>query len=76
MPARLAVDAGPFIEGELAPAGDKDPVLEPGGSGAGLNRLPIPLTTTPGCMPRNGVSKLIVPKILWRKRRFIGRDGG
>ena len=32
-------------------------------SGAGRNRLPIPLTTTPGCIPRKGVSKLIVPKI-------------
>ena len=35
----------------------------PGGSGAGRNRLPIPLTTTPGCIPKNGVSKLMVPNM-------------
>lgn len=34
-----------------------------GESGAGLNRLPSPLAITPGCIPRNGVSKLIVPKM-------------
>lgn len=33
------------------------------GSGAGRKRLPIPLDTTPGCIPKNGVSKLIVPSI-------------
>lgn len=48
----------------------------PGGSGAGLNRLPMPLTTTPGCMPRKGVSKLIVPSILCRKgSRLAGEYG-
>lgn len=34
-----------------------------GESSAGLNRLPSPLAITPGCIPRNGVSKLIVPKM-------------
>ena len=35
---------------------------DPGGGGAGLNKLPMPLTTSPGCMPKNGVSKLMVPR--------------
>ncbi len=37
--------------------------LATGESSAGLNRLPSPLAMTPGCIPRNGVSKLIVPKM-------------
>ena len=47
--------------GELAPVfGAKESV---GLSAVGLNRLLKPLDMTPGCMPRNGVSKSIVPKI-------------
>lgn len=55
------------------PQAVSDPATEgclcfvPGGSGAGRKRLLIPLEITPGWMPKNGVSKFIVPKIRWKK---------
>lgn len=39
--------------------------LGTGESGAGLKRLPSPLAITPGCIPRNGVSRFMVPMIRW-----------
>lgn len=38
-----------------------------GDESPGLNKLPMPLAETPGCMPRKGTSRLIVPRILWTK---------
>jgi len=62
----VEADARLSSDGEAVPLTEVSREYALGGSGAGRNRLPIPLTTTPGCMPKNGVSKLIVPSIRWR----------
>lgn len=58
--------------------GVKEPSCEavgtPGCSGAALKRLLMPLTTSPGCIPKYGVSKLIVPNIRWRKGVSVTDD--
>lgn len=46
--------------GSLLPVGS---VAAPGAVGVDRKRLPIPLTMIPGCIPRKGVSRLIVPRM-------------
>ncbi len=55
---RTVVQAGHILTSEAVAA-----ALGEGGAGGGLKRLPSPLDMTPGCIPRNGVSKLMVAKI-------------
>lgn len=54
-------DARPRLE-RLFPA-DAFGATEPGGGGDGLNNEAMPEPTSPGCIPRNGVSKHISPRI-------------
>jgi hypothetical protein len=51
--------------GVSTPVAEVCPSAALGDSGAGRKRLPIPLAITPGWIPKNGVSKFIVPKIRW-----------
>lgn len=46
----------------------------PGGDESDRNMLARPLVTTPGCMPKNGTSKLIVPRT--RCRKALSPGGG
>jgi hypothetical protein len=52
--------------------GEVRPLSGSTGDAAGVSSfeakmLAIPLEITPGCIPRNGTSKLIAPRIRWRK---------
>jgi hypothetical protein len=68
------VDPWLLADGVCVPLGGLGCAL--GGSGAGRNRLPIPLARTPGCMPRNGVSKLTVPSILCNRGLPVAGEFG